>query len=670
MENMRFRQVHLDFHTSPKIPDVGVDFDANQFVNTLKKSHINSVTVFAKCHHGYSYYPTEVGTIHPTLNRDLLGEMIEVCHKEGIKVPAYTTVVWDELAAENADWRQIDREGKLVGRPPLGNHDNDEPETAWKSLCMNSPYIDHLEKHTEEFVKKYDIDGVFFDIVMQTRPGCVCRHCLNSMQEIGLDPENDNDLTKHSLIVERKFMERMTKVVNSIKPDLPIFYNGRIRVDSNVERGIRPELDLMTHIEIESLPSGIWGYNHFPLFSAYYKTFNKEMLGMTGKFHKMWGDFGSLKNQAALEYECFSMLANGAKCSIGDQLHPRGKLDEKAYDLIGNVYKQIEEKEEWCDDVVSIDEIGILTSIDSKGIAHNNDTEANFSDEGAMRMMLELQRPFRVLDEESDFSKLALIIVPDHIIFDEKLTNKINNYLAQGGKLILSHRSGLNENGQFSINFGADYQGDLDYSPDFITLKDSNTDFVVYEKGSKVTQNNHFNGKLDIVGNVSNPYFNRSWEHYISHFHTPVDKESNYPSIIKTENIVYLAHPLFKAYRIHGNRIYKEIVDEGINSLIKEPMIITDLPSTAQLSIMEQPNENRRIIHILHYIHQRRAENLDIIEDIIPLHDHSIKIKTENIPESVYLAPSKEKLSFSKEDDYINVKIPKIDGHEMVVIQD
>ena len=25
------------------------------------------MTVFAKCHHGYSYYPTEVGTEHPNL---------------------------------------------------------------------------------------------------------------------------------------------------------------------------------------------------------------------------------------------------------------------------------------------------------------------------------------------------------------------------------------------------------------------------------------------------------------------------------------------------------------------------------------------------------------------------------------------------------------------------
>ena len=89
-----FRQVHLDFHTSPHIPEVGVDFDPDEFVGTLQAAHVNSVTVFGRCHHGYSYYPTKVGTVHPHLKRpDLLGEMIEACHKAGIRVPIYVTVV-------------------------------------------------------------------------------------------------------------------------------------------------------------------------------------------------------------------------------------------------------------------------------------------------------------------------------------------------------------------------------------------------------------------------------------------------------------------------------------------------------------------------------------------------------------------------------------------------
>ena len=36
------RAVHLDFHTSPHIPDVGSEFDAREFARTLKRARVNS----------------------------------------------------------------------------------------------------------------------------------------------------------------------------------------------------------------------------------------------------------------------------------------------------------------------------------------------------------------------------------------------------------------------------------------------------------------------------------------------------------------------------------------------------------------------------------------------------------------------------------------------------
>ena len=66
---------------------------------------------------------------------------------------------------------------------------------------------------------------------------------------------------------------------------------------------------------------------------------------MTGRFHTSWGDTHSYRNQAALEYECFQMLAQGARCIIGDQLHPRGRLDAAMYEEIGRVYASVEAKE-------------------------------------------------------------------------------------------------------------------------------------------------------------------------------------------------------------------------------------------------------------------------------------------------------------------------------------
>ena len=43
---LRYRQVHLDFHTSELIEDIASQFDPTEFAQTLKKSYVDSVTVF------------------------------------------------------------------------------------------------------------------------------------------------------------------------------------------------------------------------------------------------------------------------------------------------------------------------------------------------------------------------------------------------------------------------------------------------------------------------------------------------------------------------------------------------------------------------------------------------------------------------------------------------
>jgi hypothetical protein len=105
--NLPFRQIHLDFHTGPAIPDVGRDFDARAFARTMRQAHVNSVTVFAKCHHGHLYYATKRPERHPGLatSLDLLRGQVDALHAEGIRAPIYISVQCDEYAADtHPEW--------------------------------------------------------------------------------------------------------------------------------------------------------------------------------------------------------------------------------------------------------------------------------------------------------------------------------------------------------------------------------------------------------------------------------------------------------------------------------------------------------------------------------------------------------------------------------------
>ena len=280
MSDLPLRWIHLDFHTPAEVPEVGADFDPDAWVETLCDARVNTITVFARCHHGYCYYPSRVAPPHPTLKRDLLGEMIEAGHSADIQVNAYTTVCWDEhTARRNPGWRQVTREGRVAGRGPLGGGE------SWRDLCMNSPYAEYVLAQLEELVRDYPVDGVFLDIVRAHAEGCYCEHCMRSMLSLGLDPEDPGDVETHNRRVGRAFAQRATDTIKRHRPDALRFFNGRLRVVRTRDSGPGAETDWFTHWEIESLPSGGWGYNHFPLFARYVQTLGKPMNSHTGRFH-------------------------------------------------------------------------------------------------------------------------------------------------------------------------------------------------------------------------------------------------------------------------------------------------------------------------------------------------------------------------------------------------
>lgn len=234
------------------------------------------------------------------------------------------------------------------------------------------------------------------------------------------------------------YTARVKETVESIKPGLPIFHNG-----GHIKRGRRDLAAMNTHLELESLPTGGWGYDHFPLSASTYRRSDSEFLGMTGKFHTAWGEFGGYKHPNALRYETALSLANGAKCSIGDQLQPDGRMDPATYELIGTAYREVESKEAWCVNAANVADVALL-SLEAAGVHPKAQENAsrNDSDAGAVRMLLEGNIPFDVIDIEHDFSNYQVLILPDYVAVNDELKDKLDlfcsrevRFLPQAGRV-------------------------------------------------------------------------------------------------------------------------------------------------------------------------------------------------------------------------------------------
>lgn len=660
MEKLPYRQIHLDFHTSPAILEVGAEFRPEAFAATLKNAGVQSVNVFAKCHHGMCYYPTKVGRVHPGLKRDLLGEMIAALHAEGIKAPIYFPVGWEEVAAENLNWLEVNADGVLGGKPPFCEEGN-----RWRDLCLNKKdYLEFICKQVDEIISLYPVDGFWFDIISQH--GCVCADCQKSMKTLKLSPQRPEDVARHDMIIVTRFMEKLYSHVKEHCPDALVFFNGDLAPDNgyDTEISIKARLKYLTHIEIESLPSEIWGYNHFPLYVNYHNRENAEIIGMNGKFHNAWGDFGSLRNQEALEYECFRMIMNGSKICIGDQMHPRGVLDKAVYERIGRIFAQIKEREPWCISSRKQADIGIMLA--------NGPAEKEFtSSEGAMRMMLELHHPFDFIDCMDDLHKYKLILLPDNVWVSPEMARKISAYLAQGGKLIASGFSGFDSGLQDFViqELGVTYIEQNPYRPSYVVMEDSfrgelpALEYAMYQESVCVKAD----PGTEILAKEGRPYFNRTYDCFCSHRHFPFECLTGNASIVKNGNVIYLANQVFSEYIELGTRINRDIIAKCINLLLDVPLLRTNLPSSAEVTFRVQ--HARTIVHILHYIAEKKSRRMTVVDTKLPLVDIRLEIFCENVPQRVYLAPEVKELNFEYRNKYVLVEIPRVEGHAMVVIE-
>jgi hypothetical protein len=665
--SLPFRQVHLDFHTSPAIPQVGWDFNALEFAETLEQAHVNSVTVFAKCHHGYSYYPTRIGTPHPHLmpGLDLMGEMIQAAHKVGIRTPIYTTVMWDELAwATHPEWRVV-----FAGQPVTAMHVSNSPlKPGWKDLCLNTGYADYVIAQIEEILDGYDGDGFFIDIVQMR--DCVCNQCMHDMQAMGIDPADPVQRANFGLHATRGFMQRASQVIHAKKPGQSVFFNNRTRMITPPETGARAEKEFFTHFELETLPAILWGYEHFPIYVRYFQTFDMPLVGMTSRFDTIWGDFGGYRNPAALEYECFQALAHGARCSIGDQLHPRGKLDEDAYRLISQVYSKVEQREPWCIDTQALPEIGVFTAATS-GNATDGIPDA---DKGSWRVLEQLKHQFQFIDGSVDFSKYRLLILPDEIRLDDATAAHLRDYLESGGSLLISGRSGLDEQrGDFWLaeEMGVHFAGQAPFVPDYIVPGDgiaAQVDVKHTVSMLKGVQVNPGPG-VEVLAWSGKPYFNRTWEHFCSHQYTPLEKVTDDPVILQKGKVIYMARALFSEYAQFSRRPHRQIIDACLRRLLPTPRVgKNNLPVTAVATVRHQGQD--LIVHLLNYVPQRRSNLLDVLEDVIPLHDVHLSIRVDRQPYAVRLVPEDRELPWQWQDGYVEFIVPTLSGYQIVQLQE
>ena len=637
--------VHLDFHTSPDIENIGGEFNKEEFASTLKEAHVDLITVFAKCHHGLCYYPTKVGTMHPNLKFNLLKEQIEACHSVGVKAPIYITMGWSKKDAdEHHEWHHIDfwsGEPIFFGSKPSDDLDEAIKDCTWTTLCPVGGYKQHLIDITKEICESFDVsDGVFYDICFM-RDACVCDSCKQGMIEMGLDPTKYADAQKYYRIKRLELMKDLNDLVHSYNKDAHVFYNGG--ADMN-----RPEYHpLQSHYELEDLPTAWGGYDLMPLRAKSFEKYGKLFLGMTGKFHHSWGEFGGFKNKDALKYELADMVSVGASMSVGDHLHPNGKIDKSTYNIIGHAFKYVDQLDEYAHNTRAYADLAIWLS------------HSSASDMGTSKILQIMHLEYDVVTSGEDISKYQCIIMPDKVTLSEDDKKQIAEYVKNGGKVIASYLSIFDELGIKKLGKS---EFDLDYIK--CDIDEVVTPFLSYSSACVTECENG-----EVLAEVYEPYFNRTRRHFCGHKNTPFGSEpASYPALVRKGNVLYFAHPIFEAYDKSGNYILQKYIQRAIESIYDKNVRVENFYSCGRLRLRKNEEKKFYALHLLYAPPVNRG-NVCLLEDFPEVNNIKITIKVNEKIKELISVPDNISIDFKQDGNEVSFTVNNLKLHKLIAIK-
>ena len=650
---------------------MGERFSRAQFQEALRAGHVDSITVFAKCHHSWSYYPTTVGMRHPALRIDLLGEQIAACHEMGVRAPIYYTVGWSATEAErHPDWLARSPGGEvLVTSYDLAAKPGDpRPAASWKFLCPSGAYRELMLEQTREICERYAVDGFFYDIT--NGPVCFCDRCKEGMRAEGIAADDTAGVSAFNVRKWKDFMRAAREAIAARHPEATVFFNGTTKLypDKHSHDATSRIWSLNTHQELEDLPTTWGGYDKLALRAKFHLKAGFQILAMSGKFHTSWGEFGGYKHPDAIRYEAAAMLAFGAGCSFGDQLHPSGAMDPATYRNIGVGYAYAAEMERYSEGGKPAATLGLWMSHDEA------------SDEGVSRMLLETQTDFDVVGPDEDLSAYETIILSGSCRLGAPEAERLKSFVARGGGLLVLGGGALDREGRgFLLPLGARYAGPARFVEDYTVVRGGSGSplgglfvpgpFLNYAAAIRVEPE----ADAEVLADVVEPYFDRTYGKYCSHLNTPWRTEpAGHPAVMKKGNVVLLCHDLGAMYHAHGARIHRELFSAALALVHRRPLARVTLPSAGRVSLLHQAERRRYVLHLLYAPPLQRGRCL-VIEDIPPLANVSVRLSLPVKVCSVLLQPGARPLVVKREGGGgggdIALVVPELRGHCAVLLE-
>jgi hypothetical protein len=671
------RYVHLDFHT-PGFVNVGEKFDAKEFGNTLKEARVNTIAVFALCHHGYTYFPSEIGVQHPRLQCDLLGGMSEELRTRGVQnIVYFSQNVNETLSASRPECVAINAEGKPVNSQILLSGD----ELYWTWLCPNrGDWIDsYFLPLIRETLEKYPADGIFIDMAGYLPQSCYCESCKAKMKAEGLDINDPDEHSDFLCRTNQEVARKVRRLLDEIKPGMRFLEGAFNRLgDADLAKGVLSEFYL------ETLPVQC-GWFRFPFLARYFRNIGLPVLGMTGRFLKNWGDFGTLKTAHQLKVEVGAHLTAGLPSAVGDHMNCNGQLNKAVYKVIGEAFKFLEERQHYCVGGKPEKEIIIplprRLSANSATLAKQAKSSFNpmTATIGLSKMLTELHYQWDISSPDTDYNDYGAIIL-NHSSCEREDLQQIIDAVKNGALLIACHEGlkaktpeATSELQEFLSISSLELLEDPGcfYQVKASELNSDIPDMPIYTHTR--TYRMELDTEMTTLSDLLLSPVVRSREAFYGHFHGIPDKHAGSAVAVKKVgkgHVLVISPSLFFSYmqtgHVHHLNLVRNILERYYPR--ERRRLKSDAPGIVELALSRKDG-NIVLQAVPFVVGRRHTDSFETLNDPVAIHGVNVAVKPGFTPSQIVDPINKVDIDFNKHGDWIHFELPAFDEHFVALLK-
>jgi hypothetical protein len=676
-----YRRVCIDMHITDDDERFLTQFDAATYVQMLQRCHAQSAVVYAHSHVGLCYYPSQVAPMHRNLRgRNIVREMTDLCHEQGIGVAMYMSLIFDTAAYRaHPDWRIVGANGKEVA-----------DQNRYGVCCPNSPYRDYAAAIARELCTNFDLDGIRFDMTFWPNV-CYCSHCQRRFAaEVGGElPKIINWSDPVWVSFQRKreqwlaeFAAHLTAAAKSVKPAVSVehqastyFHSWRFGVTTQLAKH-------NDFLQGDFYGDALQG-------SMARKVIYNLSENLPGAFETCIAvdlrNYTALKSKELLTAKSCAALADASAFLFIDTIDPIGTFNPAVYERMEPIFAQMQKYEpfvggERCQDVA------VYLSTESKwdwadnGKAVDNphlSSRAPHVDAvtSVCRALIDEHIPFGVITKRNlnDLARFQAIILPDVLFFDAEEAAALREYVRNGGALYASRYTSLvTKDGRRQPDFlladvfGVTYEGET--KEKFTYMAPTAAGHAAFAGYTRQHPLGLYDAQVvvkarpgaEILATLTLPFTDPADPvHFASIHNNPPGVDTDHPAAVL--NRYGQGKAIYVAGDLESLEIHRAVFANLLGLLCGSFSAGADAPGAVEITAFHQADHKRFIVSLINF--QKDLPN-------IPVDGIRVKVRLDGrTPQRVALLPDGATRPFAVRDGYLEFTAPRLETFAMFAVE-